>query len=193
MALSICSRMGWCCGTVCFDTFDLLYLFCMVHLPAQYIRVPARSIQARYPFSSLSICCCLLSFMKALRFSTLSLFSKLPTRSNSIQLPTQRRTTGMTHLIYQTVSPAEWRNERQRESCIPICIIFLSWNHTNLWHLHITSSLLKGSYDAFLCIPFSLVCYVAVCWQSHAPLWYILLKSRLQSWFSINRLGHLHF
>ncbi len=49
----------------------------------------------------------------------LSLFSKLPTRSNSIQLPTQRRTTGMTHLIYQTVSPAEWRNERQRERLHP--------------------------------------------------------------------------
>lgn len=34
---------------------------------------PALSIQARYPFSSRSICCCRRNFIKALRFSTLSL------------------------------------------------------------------------------------------------------------------------
>ncbi len=113
----------------------------------------------------------------------LSLFSKLPTWANSIQLPTQRTTTGMTHLIYQSVSPAEWWNEKQRERM-----------HNNLHHIFKLKShqLVASTYyiitakGVIWCIfmySFSLVCYVAVCWQSHAPLWYILLKSCLQSWF----------
>lgn len=56
----------------------------LMALPVKLER-PALSIQALYPLSSLSICCCRRSFMKALRFSTrsLSLANSLQERTKS--------------------------------------------------------------------------------------------------------------
>lgn len=94
----ICCHCGILLLLTDLSFFSLLCMPC-ASTPQQmsllHVRVPARSIQARYPFSSLSICCCLLSFMKALRFSTRSL-----SLANSLQEPTtynnpHRGTTGM--------------------------------------------------------------------------------------------------
>lgn len=52
----------------------LIYSFSIMCRTLQVrLKPPALSIQALYPLSSLSICCWRRSFMKALRFSTLSL------------------------------------------------------------------------------------------------------------------------
>lgn len=105
--------------------------------------VPALSIQALYPFSSLSTCCCRRNFMKALLFSTLSLslansLKRAPRQQQSysiIQSPVQKIFTyKLTSLPRQDsqnqVQDKKWANNDERDEVHPIprntqCIISL--------------------------------------------------------------------